>query len=288
MNVLVTGSSTGIGLSTALHFARLGHRVFASARAPEASAGLQQGLAEGLPLHTVRLDVDQDDSVAAAVAEVICQAGHIDVLVNNAGIGGAGPVELSSIGRAKRTFETNYFGAVRMIRAVLPGMRERRSGAVINVTSIAGRVALAGHSHYAASKFALEGLSEILAQEVRPFGIRVAIIEPGVVRTPIFSKGNVKTADMAPYEMPFRRLWKYFEKALQNATLPEAVAAAIEHAVSTDQPKLRYLVGADAQTVMAGRHRLTDEEWIAAQATEDDEAFYREMKSIYGEDLYAR
>lgn len=230
----------------------------------------------------VRIDVDQDQSVAEGVA----QAGQIDVLVNNAGIGGGGPVELRPVAKAKQTFETNYFGAVRMIQAVLPAMRERGGGTIVNVTSIAGRVAFATHGHYAASKFALDALSEILAAEVRPFGIRVAIVEPGVVLTPIFSKHSGQATKQTVYDMPYRRLQRSFQKQLQNPTMPDVVAAAIEHAITTDQPRLRYLVGEDARVLAAGRGRMSDEAWVSTQAIQDDEEFFDRMKAEFGVEMY--
>ena len=260
-NVLITGTSSGIGFATARHFEALGDRVFAAMRTPEAGG--------------LSIDVDSDESVREGVTRVLLEAGHIDVLVNNAGIGGRGPVELRPIERAKATFETNYFGAVRMMQAVLPGMRERRSGTIVNVTSMAGRVALAGHGHYAASKHALEALSEIVAAEVKPFGIRVAIIEPGVVLTPLLGKSPAM--DAGPYEMPMRRLQKIMRTAAEHPATVEDVARAIEFAVTTDQPKLRYLVGRDAEAIVPRRRSISDEEWIGVQAIEDDDEFYRRM-----------
>jgi NAD(P)-dependent dehydrogenase (short-subunit alcohol dehydrogenase family) len=189
--VLVTGSSTGIGLATALHFGRLGGGVYAGVRNIATASELTQAIAaEKLPIHPITLDVDDQASVSRAVGEILSREGRIDVLVNNAGIGGGGPVEDVPIDWVKSLFETNYLGAIRMIQAVLPGMRERRSGAIVNVSSIAGRLAIAGHGHYSAVKHALEAISEALAQEVVEFGIRVAIVEPGVVVTPIFTKAK--------------------------------------------------------------------------------------------------
>jgi NAD(P)-dependent dehydrogenase (short-subunit alcohol dehydrogenase family) len=192
---------------------------------------------------------------------------------------------MAPLDRARQTFETNYFGAVRMIQAVLPGMRARRGGTIVNVTSIAGRVALPAHSHYAASKFALDALSEGLAAEVRPFGIRVAIIEPGVIRTPMLARRPSNPA-FAPYEIPVRRLSRFFRKQLEEPNPPEAVAEAIEHAVLTDAPRLRYLVGRDAAALSVGRARLSDEEWIAGHSMESDDAFFDFMERALGTDLY--
>jgi NAD(P)-dependent dehydrogenase (short-subunit alcohol dehydrogenase family) len=267
VNILITGCSTGIGLATALHLASKGHSVFAGVRNPEGPAP------NGTGIRVVRIDVDDDDSVRDGVAEVLAAAGHIDVLVNNAGVGGGGPVEIAPLARARQTFETNYFGAVRMMQAVLPGMRERRAGMIVNVTSVAGRVSMACHTHYAASKFALEALSESMAAEVYPLGIRVAIIEPGVVLTPIFSKSSRSKLDPGPYEAPMRRLGQFFQKQLENPTMPEEVALAIEHAITTKEPKLRYLVGKDAKALVRGRARMTDEQAVAMHAGSDDEYF---------------
>ena len=168
--VLVTGSSTGIGLATALHFGRLGEGVYAGVRNIASANELTRAIeAEKLAIHPVTLDVDDQASVTRAVGEVVARAGRIDVLVNNAGIGGGGPIEDVPVDWVKSLFETNYLGAIRMIQAVQPGMRERRSGASVNVSSIAGRRAIAGHGHYSAVKHALEAASEALAQEVQGF-----------------------------------------------------------------------------------------------------------------------
>ncbi|PYN31791.1 MAG: oxidoreductase, partial [Candidatus Rokuibacteriota bacterium] len=170
---LITGTSTGIGLATALHFARAGHDVYAGVRNLATATELTKAIErEPLGVTPVVIDVDDGASVQRGVGEVLAKAGRVDVLVNNAGIGGGGPLEDVPVDWAHTLFETNYFGAIRMIQAVLPGMRVRRSGAIVNVTSIAGRVAIAGHGHYSAVKHALEAASEALAQEVLAFGIR--------------------------------------------------------------------------------------------------------------------
>lgn len=290
--ILVTGSSTGIGLTTALHFGRKGHQVFASLRNPESAPELTQAIAdEKLPVTLIKLDVNDDASVQQGVAEVLQKAGHIDVLVNNAGIGGSGPVEAISVENAHKVFETNYFGAIRMVQAVLPGMRERKSGSIVMLSSIAGRVPFAGHGHYAASKHAIEAISEILAQEVRAFNIRVAIIEPGVILTPIFSKGR-KSARSQPnpiaehYADHTRRLLTFFQTRLKNPTMSDVVAEAIEHAVTTDQPHLRYLVGDDAHTILAGYQQIADEERVETGRPMTDEEYYDLMHKRLGVDLF--
>ena len=284
--VLITGASSGIGLATALHFARHGYTVYAGLRNPAGADELHKTVAaEALPITPVRIDVDVDDSVRQGVQEVLDRAGCIDVLVNNAGVGGGGPIELVPLEAARRTFETNYFGAIRMIQAVVPGMRERRSGAIVNITSLAGRVTWAAHGHYSASKHALEAASEALAMEVRPYNIRVAIIEPGVILTPIFSK-RTKNAPTDHYEVPIRRLRRFFENRLRDPVLPNVVAEAVMTAVETDNPKLRYLVGEDAEVIAPKRRETTDEEWVGDGSEMTDEEFGDRMRKRYGADFF--
>jgi len=283
--VLITGSSSGIGLATALHFARLGHDVHAGVRNPATATELTAAVdAEKLPIRLVALDVDDAASVTRAVSAVLDRSGRIDVLVNNAGIGGGGPIGDVPVDWAKGLFETNYFGAIRMIQAVLPGMRERRSGAIVNVSSIAGRVAIAGHGHYSAVKHALEAASEALAQEVVAFGIRVAIIEPGVVVTPIFTKAKRFADPASPYAVHVRRLLLFYQMQMKMPSQPDDVARVIHEAVTTGEPKLRYLVGVDARRLDAGRQRLSDEEYVATGREMPDEEYLELMRRRFGFD----
>ena len=284
--VLITGTSTGIGLETAIAFARKGYRVFAALRSPAKAALLQKAIGEGLPIVMVQMDVNNDASVSDGVSEVLAYAGAIDVLVNNAGIGVGGPLEQVSIADSKAMFETNYFGAIRMIRAVVPRMRTRRSGAIVNVTSAAGRIAIPIHGHYAATKFALEAASESLAGEMRPFGVRVAIIEPGVVLTPIFTKAESVIDPSTPYLTAINRLWRFFATQLVDPTMPSAVAETIIEVVETETPRLRYTVGEDAAVLVAGRARISDEVWIELNAEPDEDRFVAKALEIFGADLY--
>ena len=199
---LITGTSTGIGLATARLFAQRGYRVLAGARTPASSEGLAAAIAEGLPIVPVPLDVDSDASVQVAMRDI----GAVDVLVNNAGIGSAAPIEHVPIAELRALFETNVFGAVRMMQAVLPSMRARRTGVVINVTSMMGRITLPGHGSYAATKFALGAMTESLAMEVRPHGIRVALdragrhphADLGQARHPAARGPRVRRGDVTP------------------------------------------------------------------------------------------
>jgi NAD(P)-dependent dehydrogenase (short-subunit alcohol dehydrogenase family) len=281
--VLVTGSSTGIGLATAIHFARLGHDVYAGVRSPATATELTQAIeADRLAIRPVTLDVDDAASVTRGVGEVLDRSGRIDVLVNNAGIGGGGPIGDVPVEWAKTLFETNYFGVIRMTQAVLPGMRERRSGAIVNVSSIAGRLAIAGHGHYSAVKHALEAMSEALAQEVVSFGIRVVVIEPGVVVTPIFTKAKRFADPGSPYAVHVRRLLLFYQMQMKTPSQPADVAHVIHEAVTTNDPKLRYPVGEDAKLLIAGRQRLSDEDYVATGRDMTDDQYVDLMRQRYG------
>lgn len=283
--VLITGTSSGIGLATALHFASKGHDVHAGVRGLATATELTEAIAkDALPIRPVVIDVDDAASVERGVSEVLAKAGRIDVLVNNAGIGGGGPLEDVPLDWVKRLFETNYFGALRMIQAVLPGMRQRRSGSIVNVSSIAGRVAIAGHGHYSAVKHALEAASEALAQEVLAFGIRVAIVEPGVVITPIFSKAKRFADPSSPYFEHVRRLLALYQKQMPFAAQPSDVAEVIYDAVTTTAPKLRWLVGEDAKRLTEGRRRLSDEEYIGGAAPMPIEEYLERARQTFGFD----
>jgi NAD(P)-dependent dehydrogenase (short-subunit alcohol dehydrogenase family) len=281
--ILITGTSSGIGLATALHFARRGHQVCAAVRNPGAATDLGDAIAkESLAITRVTIDVDDSASVRRGVDEVLGRHGGIDVLVNNAGMGGGGPIEEVPVDWAKTLFETNYFGAIRMIQAVLPGMRARGAGTIVNVSSVAGRFVPAGHGHYAAVKHALEAASEALALEATPLGIRVAIVEPGVIVTPIFTKARRFVAPDSPYRYHLQRLLLMYQKQLATPTPPEAVAQVIEDAVTTRTPKLRWPVGDDAHRLIAARARITDEEFIADAAPGDDAEWLARMRRRYG------
>jgi NAD(P)-dependent dehydrogenase (short-subunit alcohol dehydrogenase family) len=280
---LITGTSSGIGLATAAHFARQGHEVWAGVRNAATASELHETIErDRLTIRVISLDVDDSASVQLAVDEVHDKAGWIDVLVNNAGIGGGGPIEDVPVDWAQSLFQTNYFGVVRVIQAVLPGMRRRRSGTIVNVSSIAGRLAIAGHGHYSAVKHALEALSEALAQEVQRFGIRVAIVEPGVVVTPIFSKARRFADPASPYFDHVRRLLLLYQKQMPHAAQPADAARVIYAAATSGEPKLRWLVGEDARMLVAGRQRTSDEEYVAGGRAMSEEEYLDELRRRYG------
>ena len=264
--VLITGCSTGIGQATAIHLSRLGYHVFASMRIPEtgASALTKVAKTENLNLETIQLDVTDPDSSEQAVQKILDTRGRLDVLINNAGISGSGPIEEMPEAVLRRTFETNFFGAMRMMRLVLPTMRQARSGAIVNVSSVMARWIPAQFSAYSGSKASLEAASEALAQEVQRFNIRVALIEPGTIQTPIFGKKaeGVEQDVHSPYSEFFARDTRFFGSLLKNASSPKLVATTIQQSLEDETPKFRYLVGEDARSIAAGREKLTDEAWI--------------------------
>ena len=268
---VVTGTSTGIGLATAATLARAGHTVYATMRNPKTGSEELRAIAERehLPLRIAALDVDSDESVRAAFASILSEAGRIDVLVNNAGISVLRAVEETPIAAFRAIMETNYFGALRCIQAVLPSMRNRRSGCIVNVTSVAGRLSVAANAAYSSSKFALEAASESLAQEVRAFGVRVAVVEPGVIATPIFSKVQPPPADTKyPHG---RRIYELFRTSLENPVSPYVVGEKIREIVKSGTWKLRHPVGPDADGFLAWRASMSDEQWVEWGAISDEQ-----------------
>ena len=262
--VFVTGSSTGIGEATALHFAHLGDTVYATMRAPDRSGDELRVAARGeeLDVTLLALDVDDDHSVARAIGAAMERSGHIDVLVNNAGIGKLTSVEEVSMEDAKAVFEPNVLGPLRTMQAVLPSMRERRSGAIVNITSISGRLVSGGHGIYSSSKYALEAMSEALAIETRKYGLRVIIIEPGFISTPILDKASKPLDADGPYAEVLSRMQAMYTHARAQADPPSVVAEAIAHALDDPEPKLRYVVGAGAEQTVLARDSASDELWI--------------------------
>jgi NAD(P)-dependent dehydrogenase (short-subunit alcohol dehydrogenase family) len=259
-------------LRTALQFIRKGHNVFASMRDTSISGELEKAAQdENLSLEIVQLDVTDDASVQRATAEVISKSGQIDVLVNNAGFGFHGPVEEANMDEAKLMFETNFFGPLGLIQTILPGMRERRSGTIVNVSSLSGVLAEPYNGIYAASKHALEAMSESLYYESHPFGVRVLIIEPGGHDTRGYwrSREERRFSEESPHFEYGNRFMEAVTKQLPGAEKPgdpQVVAEAIYDAVYDDEPKLRYLVGAEAD-VATLRRQLSDEEFEQAMRT---------------------
>lgn len=276
--VLVTGSSSGIGFATALELSRAGHKVLATMRNPDGAPQLAQTAAtENLPIQILRLDVDSDDSVSACFAAI---TEPIDVLVNNAGIEVHGSVEELPMSSVIAVMNTNYFGALRCIKAVLPQMRQRQSGCIINVSSIAGRIANSPLGAYAASKFALEAICEALAGEVKPFNIRVALLEPGIQDTRMAHAIGDGPKSLYPQG---ERVANLFRASLATPVPPTASATTIREIIESGTWQLRHLPGPNAAPFVGYRASMTDEQWVDWNSLSDD-AWYEAVQRDFGLD----
>jgi len=253
--VLVTGASSGIGRACTLSLVREGYRVFGTTRrsADEVATDLLQEPGSSDRLAILRMDVDDEDSVTRAVDQVVNRAGRIDGLINCAGFGIAGSVEDTAIDEVKAIFETNLFGTLRVCRAVLPIMREQRTGTIINISSIMGRIALPFQGLYSATKFAVEGASEALRMEVQPFGVRVVLIEPGDFRTGFTdTRLRVQGAQQGGvYAERFRTALSVAESDERSGASPETIGHLVIRILAARSPRLRYLVGPAMQCLAA-------------------------------------
>jgi len=280
--VLITGCSRGIGYDTALLLARAGHEVVATLRKPGACDLAKIAGDEGIALTVQALDVDDDASVAAVFDE---HANSIDALVNNAGIYSINAVEDESIEQYQRVMQTNFFGAVRCVKQVLPAMRKRRSGCIVNVTSIAGRVAFFGQAAYTASKFALESFSESLAQEVAGHGIRVALVEPGIIDTAMATTSLPQYALDTIYPHG-RRVHAFFRNPDKPVAPADLVSQKIRDVIEGDDRRLRFPVGPDMLPLLGWRLSLSDEEWIHVGSLERNADYNRRVLRDTGVDLH--
>jgi NAD(P)-dependent dehydrogenase (short-subunit alcohol dehydrogenase family) len=284
---VVTGANSGIGRATAIHLAAQGHTVYGTVRSvSKASKLLAMADDAGVSIELVELDVADDQSVADGFAHILAATGGVvDVLVNNAGVGGNAVAEECPTSLYLEVMNVNLCGAVRCLQQVLPGMRERRRGAIVNISSIAGRMAAIAQSPYVASKWAFEGLSEGLAQELAPFGIRVVIVEPGVTKSAIFAKNIDAPNQSGAYDAAYGRMFQFYAAGMAHATDPFEVGAVIHHAVTTDEPQLRYPVSWGGTELIAGRTGMSDAEWVALGGLESDDEYYDAFASAFGLDL---
>lgn len=283
---VVTGANSGIGRATALHLAKQGYRVFGTVRSLDKAGKLQSRATElGVTVELIEMDVADDVSVQRGFADIFLTTDHVDVLVNNAGIGGNGVVEESTPQMYHDAFNVNVVGAIRCTQQVLPKMRERKSGTIVNITSVVGKFAAIAQAPYVASKWAFEGVSEELAQEVAPFGIRVVIIEPGVTKSSIFAKNIDAPNQSGAYDAHYRRMFAFYAAGIINATAAEDVGALIHHAITTDTPQLRYACSWAGPEIVAGRAKQSDSDWVAMAASENDSDYFNAFKSAYGVDL---
>jgi NAD(P)-dependent dehydrogenase (short-subunit alcohol dehydrogenase family) len=262
---VVTGSSTGIGFETALLLARSGFHTYATMRDLKKSKNMVEiANAENLPLEVLQLDVNDDTSVKGAIGKIAAENNRIDVIVNNAGYGLFSPLEDVTLDQVREQFETNFFGAIRVMHEVIPTMRRQRNGTIVNVSSLVGRVGLPLSSAYVATKFALEGLSESMIYELNEFGINIILIEPGVIKTNFLE--NLKTADTtikseSPYADLVDRTTKEFGKMMKTNSSPKIVAEVVLNAITSKDPEFRYVVGDDAKSIMNIRKNSSEKEF---------------------------
>jgi NAD(P)-dependent dehydrogenase (short-subunit alcohol dehydrogenase family) len=263
---VVTGSSSGIGYETALILARNGFKTYATMRNIEKGVSLNSiAEKENLFIKIVQLDVTDQSSVKNAVETIHDESGKIDVLINNAGYGLVGALEDVSMEEIKSQFETNFYGLIRVTQAVLPIMRNQGSGKIVNISSGAGRFGFPTGSIYVSTKFAVEGLSESLAYEVEPFGIKIILVEPGVIKTNFFNASNTTKKSLnpnSPYFKMYQNMGSGFSKMIENGSTPDVVAKTVLEAISNDMPKLRYLAGNDVKQLLEGKTNMSDEDFF--------------------------
>ena len=247
---LVTGASSGIGRETALLMSGSGYAVYGGSRDPKKI--------EGGRIRAVKLDVNDTTSVNRAVGGVLDEEGRIDALVNCAGYAQIGAIEDMSIGEMKGNMDTNFFGTVRMAKAVVPAMRRQGGGRIVNVSAVAGRTGFAFGSAYVATKFAVEGLTESLRHELRRFGIRVSAVEPGVVKTGFYDNMATKAPRGSPYADMAKKLVGSSSQLYRNGIDPRDVARTILEVLGEDEPAPRYAAGRDAKELLEEKARRTD------------------------------
>jgi NAD(P)-dependent dehydrogenase (short-subunit alcohol dehydrogenase family) len=262
---VVTGTSSGVGHETSLALARSGFRTYATMRNLNKSENIKSvATKENLPIHINQLDVTDDISIKNAVQAILSEVGRIDVLVNNAGYALNGAFEDLTTDEIKAQFETNLFGVIRTTQAILPIMRKQEFGIIVNMSSGAGRLGYPGGSAYVSTKFAVEGLSESMAYELEPFGIKVVLVEPGVIRTNFANAMVVakKSQDPnSPYSQIMQKMATSFEHMMENGSSPDLVARVVLKAVTSENPSLRYLAGKDIETWMEAKRSMSDEDF---------------------------
>lgn len=256
--VLITGASSGIGKETAKALLREGFTVYGAARRVEKMQDLEK-----LGAHALKMDVTDEASMIAGVQTILAEAGSLDILINNAGYGSYGALEDTPIEEARRQFDVNLFGLARLTQLVLPGMREKHSGKIVNISSMAGKIYTPFGGWYHATKHALEGLSDCLRWETKPFGIDVIIIEPGGINTPwgvIAADNLIKTSGQGAYAEAATRAAESLKKRYASGQLsdPTLIAKTILRAITAQKPKTRYAVGLGARPLIFLRKVLSD------------------------------
>ncbi|TSA16295.1 MAG: SDR family oxidoreductase [Nitrosopumilales archaeon] len=259
---IVTGSSSGIGFETALDLAREGYFTYATMRNTKKGDAIKEiAKKENLKLETLELDVDKEDSVKNAINKIVKEKGRIDILVNNAGYGLFGCLEDISMEELKAQFETNFFGVVRVSQAVIPVMRKQKSGIILNISSVAGRIGFPVSPGYISSKFAIEGLSESMRYELSPFGINTIIIEPGVIKTNFMSSTKRSLKPDSAYKDITNKVIMGITMMSEMGTPAKEVATTIIKAIKSENPLPRYTVGNDAVMFLEAKKNKTDLEF---------------------------
>jgi NAD(P)-dependent dehydrogenase (short-subunit alcohol dehydrogenase family) len=273
---VVTGARQGIGREIALSLARAGHAVVATMRRTDGCDLADMARRENLSIVMAELDVDDDASVSRFFAASAAASEPIDILINNAGILSINTIEDETIATLQAIMNTNFFGAVRCMKAVVPEMRARGSGLIINISSISGRMAPFGQGAYAASKHALEAASEVLAQELAPFGVRVALVEPGIIASDMAVENlpSPKADSAYPHG---RRMMAFYADTGVSGTPPMVVAQTVMEIVAARNMAFRTLCGPDAAPFLALRNGMTDEAWIAMSDTVEDAVFFQRL-----------
>lgn len=259
---VVTGSSSGIGFETSLALAREGYYTFATMRDIKKGNTIKEiAKKENLKLEVIELDVDKDQSVQGAINKIIKEKNRIDVVVNNAGYGLFGCLEDLSMDDLKAQFETNFFGVVRVSQAIIPIMRNQKSGTIVNISSVAGRIGFPVSPAYISSKFALEGLSESMRYELSPFGINIIIIEPGVIKTNFMPSTKKSMKPDSVYKEITDKVIMGITMMAEMGTPPQEVAKTIIKALKSENPLPRYPVGNDAVMFLEAKKAKTDLEF---------------------------
>lgn len=262
---LITGCSSGIGYETALLLGRNGFRTFATMRNTKKSDSLQEIIRkEGLDVSIQQLDVNNNESIENTINNIKNEANRIDVLINNAGFGLVGFFEDLTLDEIRDQFETNFFGVLNITKKIIPIMRLQKSGTIINISSGAGQVGLPGISAYVSTKFAIEGFSESLMYELHPYGIKVVIIEPGVIKTNFFRNCKVSEHSVkknSTYSRSLDKFQRNIEIMQEHATSPTDVAKVIIQVLGNSEPKQRYIVGNDVAMILEAKRNLSDSEF---------------------------
>ena len=262
---LITGCSSGIGYETALMLGRNGFRTFATMRNTKKSDSLQEIITkEGLDVSIQQLDVNNNASIENTINNIKNEANRIDVLINNAGFGLVGFFEDLTLDEIRDQFETNFFGVLNITKKIIPIMRLQKSGTIINISSGAGQVGFPGISAYVSTKFAIEGFSESLTYELLPYGIKVVIIEPGVIKTNFFRNCKVSEHSVkknSTYSTSLDKFQKNIEIMQEHATSPTDVAKVIIQVLGNSEPKQRYIVGNDVAMILEAKKNLSDNEF---------------------------